>query len=325
MTTDNTPFATRIEDIDTAAIRETVCTVGMFDGVHRGHQLILQRLSAVARERGREAVVVTFDQHPRIVLGHYDGSFRLLSTNAERFEAMRRCGAGNIVVVGFTPEVAKLSARDFFDIYLSRRLKAKTLLVGHDNMFGNKRAGGFDQLFSLPGIECLRTEALADEGVEISSTQIRRALQQGDVERANRMLGYRYSISGRVVHGQALGRTMGFPTANLQPFDPMKAMPGEGVYAAEVTVDGKTYLGMANWGPRPTIGANSPELEIHLLDYHGNLYGMAATVAFVLRLRDIQTFNSLNELSRQLETDRQTVLETMKAATPRPRPSDHRQ
>ena len=296
------------------AFGDTVCTVGMFDGVHRGHQLILRRLRELACERGREAVVVTFDRHPRLVLGNTDNHFRLLSSNRERFEMMRRYGADNIVVVRFTSRLAMLSAWEFFQTCLGPYLHAKTLLVGYDNMFGNKQRDDFDRILAMPDVECVRAEALVHDGVEISSTQIRRALQQGDMGKANAMLGYDYQVEGTVVHGHALGRTIEFPTANIRISDPMKAMPKEGVYAVRVAIDGTSHKAMANWGGRPTIGEENPTLEVHLLDYEGDLYGRSVSVSFVARIRDIVAFENLDTLSRQLQNDREAALEKLDCA-----------
>lgn len=288
---------------------DTVCTVGMFDGVHRGHQHVLHCLDSLARERGLAPLVVTFDRHPRVVLGHTDNHFRLLSSNSERIEAMRRYSCANIVVVRFTSQLAKLSACDFFSSYLKPYLRVSTLLVGYDNMFGNKQQGDFERLLALPDVECVRAEALVSDGTEISSTQIRNALQQGDMARCNDMLGYCYSVSGTVVHGHAIGRTIDFPTANIQLSDPMKAMPKEGVYAVWVDIDDIRHKAMANWGGRPTLGDNEPLLEVHILDSCVDLYGRNAKVFFVARLRDIVAFDSLDDLSHQLRSDRLSALD----------------
>ena len=243
--------------------------------------------------------------HPRIVLGHTDGGFRLLSSNDERLETMKRYGAENVVVVRFTPEVARLSACEFYETCLKPKLNVKTLLVGYDNMFGNKQRNDFDRLLALPDVECVRTEALIEGNVEISSTQIRNRLADGDIVTANAMLGYGYSVEGEVVHGQAIGRTIDFPTANIEIGDSMKAMPKEGVYAVRVFVKDSPLMGIANWGARPTVGGSGRRLEVNILDYNDELYGQKVRVEFEYRLRDIVEFNSLEELSCQLRTDKE--------------------
>ena len=291
----------------------TVCTVGMFDGVHRGHQLILRRLQEVAAERGLRPVVVTFDRHPRVVLGHIDNGFRLLTTNMERARLFAQHGMshiGDVETVEFTPDVARMSACEFYETALKGGLNVKVLLLGYDNMFGNKQRNDFDKLVELPGVEVVRTEALLCNGVEISSTQIRNRLMQGEIEGANVMLGYRYAVEGRVVHGKGVGRTIEFPTANVELNDPMKAMPKEGVYAVRVRVGDSPVdqYGIANWGGRPTLGDERNVLEVHVFGCKEDLYGKDIKVAFEYRIREISEFGSLEELSRQIRADRERAM-----------------
>lgn len=286
----------------------TVCTVGMFDGVHLGHSHILRTLAAAADERSFAPVVVTFDHHPREVLGLIDNGFKLLSTTEERYALLESYGVANVALIHFTSEVASLSACEFFETCLKPYLNVKTLLVGYDNMFGNKQRNDFDRLLHLPSLDVIQAGAIKSGDTEISSTQIRRALQQGDISRANIMLGYDYSVCGTVVHGHALGRTIDFPTANIRLAEEMKAMPKEGVYAVWVSVDGTKHKAMANWGGRPTIGECEPMLEVHLLNYDGDLYGKSVHVSFVGRIRDIVAFDNLEKLSRQLAADCRAAL-----------------
>ena len=292
----------------TQGTHQHVCTVGMFDGVHRGHQLILSKLRELARQTGFTPLVVTFDRHPRVVLGHTDGNFKLLTTNEERFALLTRYGEmTDVEKIHFTPEVAKMSACEFYNEVLSKRLNVKMLLLGYDNMFGNKQKNDFDQLLDLPDVDVVRTEALRWGDVEISSTQIRNRLAAGDIVEANEMLGYSFAVSGRVLHGQAIGRTINFPTANVEIADPLKAMPREGVYAVRVYVDGGevAHLGIANWGGRPTVGDNGSRLEVHLISFDGDLYDKEVRVEFEYRIRDIKTFATLAELAAQLAADRE--------------------
>lgn len=300
----------RIQPIESyvAPVKGTVCTVGMFDGVHLGHSHILRTFADEAAKRSLTPVVVTFDRHPREVLGLIDNGFKLLSTTEERFALLESCGVENVALIHFTPEVACLSACEFFETCLKPYLNVRTLLVGYDNMFGNKQRKDFDRLLRLPSLDVIQAGAIRSGDAGISSTQIRRALQQGDISKANSMLGYDYSVHGTVVHGHGIGRTIDFPTANIRLADEMKAMPNEGVYAVRVDVDGGRYNAMANWGGRPTIGEREPTLEVHLLNYGGDLYGKSVRVSFAARIRDIVAFESLDMLSRQLSTDCQTAL-----------------
>ena len=304
----------RIQPIETfvAPPGGTVCTVGMFDGVHLGHSHILRTLANVASERRLAPVVVTFDRHPREVLGLIDNGFKLLSTTEERFAMLQSYGVKDVALVRFTPEVARLSACEFFDSCLKSSLNVKSLLVGYDNMFGNKQRNDFDNLLGLDSLEVVHADAVSCGDVEISSTQIRRALQNGEISQANAMLGYHYSVSGSVVHGNAVGRTIDFPTANIHLDAPMKAMPKEGVYAVWVDLDGVRYRAMANWGARPTLGDDSPSLEVHLLDFSGDLYGRSVRISFVSRIRNIVYFSSLDDLSNQLQDDRKAALDELK-------------
>lgn len=295
----------------------TVCTVGMFDGVHRGHQLILRRLQEVAAERGLRPVAVTFDRHPRVVLGHTDNGFRLLTTNEERarlFSVQGLTHDDEVETVAFTPEVAQMSACEFYERELKGRLNVRVLLLGYDNMFGNRQKNDFDRLLAMPEVVVVKSEALVCDGVEISSTQIRNRLMAGDIMGANEMLGYSYSVEGRVVHGRGIGRTMGFPTANVEVDERMKAMPKVGVYAVRAWVEGsgKAWLGIANWGGRPTLDDEGDALEVNLFGYDGDLYGRRMRVAFEQRLRDIREFANLDELSHQLDCDRRSAQNILK-------------
>ncbi|MCR5822266.1 MAG: riboflavin biosynthesis protein RibF [Bacteroidales bacterium] len=283
-----------------------IVTVGMFDGVHLGHRHVIERLNREAASRGLEPVVVTFDCHPRIVLGKADNGFRLLSTADERSALLAEAGARNVAVLHFTPEMAQLSTCRFFNDILVGQLGIRALLLGYDNMFGNKSAADFDRLpfeAEKNNVGLLVDEALYLDAVEISSTQIRKALAAGDIALANRMLGHPYSVSGTVVPGRKVGRTMGFPTANVKPADPLKAMPSDGVYAVKVNIDGHRYVAMANLGPQPTFGEATFTFEVHIIDYNGDLYGRTVTVEFTRRLRDIVRFDSAEALQHQLQID----------------------
>lgn len=283
-----------------------IATVGMFDGVHLGHRRVIERLNREAQSRGLEPIVVTFDRHPRIVLGKADNGFRLLSTADERGALLDEAGAENVAVLHFTPEMAQLSTCRFFNDILVGQLGIRALLLGYDNMFGNKSAADFDRLpfeAEKNNVGLLVDEALYLDAVEISSTQIRKALAAGDIALANRMLGHSYSVSGTVVPGRKVGRTIGFPTANMVASDRLKALPADGVYAVNATVGGRRYAAMANLGPQPTFGEAATAFEVHIIDYSGDLYGSTVRVEFVRRLRDIVRFDSAEALQHQLEKD----------------------
>ena len=274
-------------------------TVGMFDGVHLGHRHILATLRTTAAELGLEPVVVTFDRHPREVLSPDTGILRL-TTNAERAALIHECGVEQIVELPFTRQLASLSACEFLREVLVGQLGARALVLGYDNMFGNKQR---DDFASLPdeaarlGVDLRVDEAVVMDGRDISSTRIRKALTAGRVEEASGLLGAHYSITGQVEQGFHIGRTLGFPTANIT-IPTGKTLPADGVYAVLCPTPA-----ICNLGPRPTFGSASRTLEVHLLGRHDDLYGQTLAVQFVARLRDIQTFPSAEALAVQLEKD----------------------
>ena len=297
-----------IEDINILD-RETMVTVGMFDGLHLGHRHLLATLSEQSKKRDLTPIVVTFDRHPRQVL-HPESPMQLLSTADERMQMLADFGVETVAMVNFDVEAASMSACRFAENYLCSRLAMKTLLLGYDNSFGSKSNDDFARLPEVAerhGFDILHDSAVYVNGVDVSSTKIRRALQQGDLRRANAMLGTPYSLSGRVVHGRHVGTGLGFPTANIQPEDSHKMLPGAGVYAMRASVGGRDYVAMANLGDQPTFHSEHPVLEVHLLDFDGDLYGSEVRVTFLEKLRDIRQFASVEALRQQLERDRADV------------------
>ncbi len=288
-----------------------IATVGTFDGLHRGHQHILEELVRHARQQYLVPLVVTFDAHPRIVLGSAGSDFRLLSASLyDRLETFRVYGIQHLLLIHFTPQVAALPACGFLQKCICDNVNLKALLLGYDNVFGNKHCNDFDQIDTFAhdhGIHIYRDEAVLHQGIDISSTQVRKALVAGDVSLASAMLGHPFRLRGVVVHGCQLGRSIHFPTANIAINNPYQALPADGVYAVNVTLNGTQYHGMANLGQRPTVGDAQRTLEVHLLQYQGDLYGQSLTVEFVHFLRPISCFHSVNALAEQLKCDlRQT-------------------
>ena len=295
-------------------VKGTAVTVGMFDGVHRGHQHILALLRQEATRLGLTPVVVTFDLHPRQVLGGGVGGvdvnqFYRVTTNEERYALLERFGIHHVLELHFTPEVAALSACQFFEQILLQRLHAKALVLGYDNMFGSKHHNDFDRLPSLAkslGVSVAVDTAVRFRDIDISSTQVRKALKMGDVELAADFLGYNYRLWGLVVKGRQMGRQLGFPTANVCLDDTTKVMPADGVYAVRVQLENSSEIrmGMANFGGQPTFGLDKPVFEVNIFDFDGDLYGTTLSVEFVSRLRDVQKFGSIPELVDQLCADR---------------------
>jgi len=293
-----------IEDINILD-RETMVTVGMFDGLHLGHRHLLATLSEQSKKRDLTPIVVTFDRHPRQVL-HPESPMQLLSTADERMQMLADFGVETVAMVNFDVEAASMSACRFAENYLCSRLAMKTLLLGYDNSFGSKSNDDFARLPEVAerhGFDILHDSAVFVNDVDVSSTKIRRALQQGDIEAANAMLGYPYRFSGHVVHGRHIGTGLGFPTANLVSDDRNKLLPANGVYALRAMVDGVTWPAMANLGMQPTFDGHQSAFEVHLIGFDKDLYGRQITVEFVGRIRDIKPFSSPMELKAQLMKD----------------------
>ena len=281
-----------------------IATTGFFDGVHCGHRLVAERLVSEARKRGDGSLVVTFWPHPRAVLQDGARELRLLTTLDEKKDLLHGLGVDRIEVLDFTRTFAALTAGEYLRL-LKDRFGVTTLLMGYDNRIGSDRLTASDLLPVAEGLglELARVEALGD--VPISSTKIRKALEEGKVEEANGMLGYRYGLYGAVVAGNRLGRTIGFPTANLQLYEPLKLIPGNGVYAVEAEVLGRSFRAMTNIGTRPTVGGTVRTVETHILDFDEDIYGLPLRIRFLRRIRDEVRFPSLDALKAQLGKDRE--------------------
>lgn len=288
------------------AERRTAVTVGTFDGVHRGHRDVLERLGARARETGLDALVISFDPHPLEVVRPAAAPL-LLTPGAERLTAMADTGIGRMAVLPFTPALAALSATAFVEQILIGRFGMRQLLIGHDHGFGRDRAGDVEVLQSLGrergfGVEVVPAVTCAD-GSPVSSTLVRRAISEGDLALAQAALGRRYAVHGEVVAGDGRGRALGFRTLNLSLPSPRKLLPPVGVYAVVAETRRERFGGMMNLGPRPTFGDGRISLEAHLFDADGDYYGEHVRVEFVERLRDVTKFPSPAALIEQLSRD----------------------
>lgn len=272
-----------------------VVTTGFFDGVHLGHRHVLETLVSSARERGEEALVVTFWPHPRAVLQQDARDFRLLTSLEEKKALLLGCGVHRVEVIPFTRAFAAMTAAEYLDL-LREKYGATLVIMGYDNRIGSDHKTAAE----LPGV------VVVDEvgNDSLSSTKIRKALEDGDVTGAAAMLGRPYGLHGVVVAGNRLGRTIGFPTANMQLYEPLKLVPGNGVYAVEVDVLGQKYRGMTNIGTRPTVGGTSRTIETHILDFDQDIYGLPLEIRFFRRIRSEIHFPSLDALRVQLEKDR---------------------
>ena len=287
-----------------------IATTGFFDGVHLGHRLVIERLVSLAHARGDESLVVTFWPHPRAVLQNGARELRLLNSLEEKKELLRVLGVDRVEVLDFTRSFAALTAEQYLREILRDRFGVTTLLMGYDNRLGSDRltAASLKPIADGMGMELMELSPLSfrpsEASGEISSTQIRAALEEGDITSAAEMLGYGYTLRGVVVAGNRLGRTIGFPTANMKLYEPLKLVPGRGVYAVEAEVLGKKYRGMTNIGLRPTVGGSFTTIETHILDFDEDIYGLPLRITFLRRLRDEVHFPSLEALKDQLEKDR---------------------
>ena len=288
-----------------------VVATGFFDGVHTGHRLVIKQLVEAAAVRGDESMVVTFWPHPRNVLQKEARSLRLLTTLEQKKRILLDLGVGHVEVLQFTKDFSTMTTEDYLR-KLMEEYGAKTILLGYDNRMGCD-AKGTDQVAAIAldlGLEVIRTEMVSSEkGYAVSSTKIRQRLEEGDVKGAASMLGYGYSLHGVVVAGNRLGRTIGFPTANMQLYEPLKLIPCNGVYSVEVETLGSRFLGMCNIGCRPTVGTgNARTIETHIFDFDEDIYGLDMKITFIERIREEQRFESLDELKAQLTKDKAVIL-----------------
>ncbi|MCQ2184902.1 MAG: riboflavin biosynthesis protein RibF [Bacteroidales bacterium] len=287
-----------------------VATIGFFDGVHSGHRQILSSLVKAARSRGASSLVVTFWPHPRTILQQDAREFRLLTNISEKVDMIRRAGVDDVKVLTFSKEFSRMNTEQFIRDVLIGKFSVTTLLVGYDNRMGSDLLSPDEtaSIASSLSLEVLRCPSFEKDGVTVSSSVIRRAIAQGRMKEASSLLGYNYSISGVVVSGNRLGRTIGFPTANMQLYDPLRQLPECGVYGVKVKVLGKEYGGMTNIGVRPTVSDKSLlTIETNIFDFDEDIYGLDISVEFIDRVRDERHFPSVAALSEQLAGDREFI------------------
>ena len=300
-------------------IPNAVVTIGTFDGVHIGHQAIFRKMRELAKTIDGQTVVVTFSPHPRQVLNIDSSNLRFICTEEEKLKRIEQFGIDNVVIITFTKEFARTPSEDFIKNFIIERIKPSYIVVGYDHHFGKNRMGDFDQLTQLGqqfSFKVERVEAQDVDEVAVSSTKIRHALAIGDVATANRLLGYPYSVTAEVVRGNMIGRTIGFPTANLELPKEYRLINNAGVYTCLVDLNGTTYKAMANIGKRPTIGDRDDDnfiIEVNIFDFDQDIYGQHITVRFLDRIRSEVKFNGLEELKTQLNQDRERAKAMLEA------------
>lgn len=301
-------------DVSQFNVAKPVLTVGSFDGVHMGHRKVIDRLNEIAKQNGGESVIFTFSPHPRLVLTKDQSSLRLLTTLNEKIELLDQAGVDHLIIYPFTRDFSELSYTDFVRILLVNQLNIDSLVVGYDHKFGKDRKGDFEMLQGLSmafNFKLEKLDVLLSDNMSISSTKIRQALQIGDISKANRYLGYPFSLHGTVIEGQKLGRKIQFPTANIEASDPHKIIPGYGVYAVLVNIEGVIHRGMLNIGTRPTINNNADNrsIEVHIFDFDKDIYKKQLELKFVTKIREEQKFGSIDGLRSQLQKDKLDVQE----------------
>jgi riboflavin kinase/FMN adenylyltransferase len=288
------------------AFKKAVITIGTFDGLHDGHRKIISQLKEVAQNINGTTVVITFFPHPRHVLSNTENKVFILNTLEEKIALLQAEGIENLVIVPFTNEFSSMDAEAYISDFLVNSFHPHTIIIGYDHRFGKNRTGNFELLKEGEkkyGYEVVEITAQQLNDIAISSTKIRQKLSEGDVTAANSLLGYAYFFSGKVVKGDQLGRTIGFPTANLEIAEQEKLIPGNGVYAVDVMIKDIKLKGMMNIGFRPTVGGIVRKIEVNIFDFNEDIYDQNITVFLKTKLRDEMKFNGLEELKIQLGND----------------------
>ncbi len=299
-----------LHNLENFSAERVVATVGTFDGLHLGHQKILNLLKAESVKCSGTSVVFTFAQHPRLILDSDSTHLKLLSTLDEKIHLFEKLGIDILILYPFTKDFAKNTADEFISKFLVEKLHIQTLIVGYDHHFGKERQGekqNIEHLADKYQFNIINVDPLQIDNINVSSTKIRNDLHDGNMTHVNRMLGYSYNITGLVVEGKKLGRQLGFPTANIEVFDKLKQIPANGVYAVTIQIGTQLHKGMLNIGTRPTVNADTSEktIETHIFNFNQNIYNQQLTVFFIARLRNEMAFENVELLKYQLAQDMQ--------------------
>lgn len=284
-----------------------VVTIGTFDGVHLGHRKILQRVCNLAETANGTSIIITFWPHPRLVLHPEETDLKLLNTFKEKAKLLQDFGIDHLIKIPFTKSFARLTSQEFIVEILVKAVGTKKLVIGYDHRFGNDREGGFQHLVDNANNYGFEVEEIPRQEVDnigISSSKIRKALFDGEIESANEFLGRPYNISGQVVTGDQIGRDMGFPTANIEVNDQFKLIPSVGIYAVKVNISGEAFKGMLYIGSRPTLNQSKQSIEVNIFDFDNNIYDEKIDIFFYSQLRKDAKFDNLDQLKAQLEKDK---------------------
>jgi len=294
------------------SIPSPVLTIGTFDGVHIGHQRIINQLNEVGQVKDGESVLFTFYPHPRMVIFPENHGLKLIQTQEEKLQKLSRMGLQNVIVYPFTKDFSRLTGTQFVRDFLVNKLNVKTIVIGYDHQFGRNREGTLKLLHELSpvyGFDVIEIEAQDIDDVNVSSTKIRSAIAEGDIQTANSYLGEPFQINGKIIKGKQIGRKIGFPTANLSIENELKLLPKNGAYAVRCTLEnGVMHFGLLNIGVRPTVSIHKNlSIEVHILDFSGDIYGQNLQVELLDFLRDEKKFLTLEELKTQITTDEELV------------------
>lgn len=301
------------KDYRNLRISDPFVTIGVFDGVHLGHQALLRQLVTAAGEKGSESVVITFDPHPKHVLSQDNEDLLFLSTMREKEKLLHDSKIDHLIVINFTKDLGNIEAPDFIRDILVKNIGIKHLLVGYNNQFGRARGGDISKIREyarIYGFTVDQAEGVSGEEGIISSTAIREALLSGNLANANKWLGYSYQVTGKVIEGKKLGRSLGFPTANIKPDEDNKLIPASGVYAVEVLIENDLRPGVLSIGFNPTVDPErrTRSIEVNIFDFEDDLYGKTVTIFFRYRLRDEKKFENTDQLRIQMALDRDEAL-----------------
>ncbi|MGV3509496.1 MAG: bifunctional riboflavin kinase/FAD synthetase [Sphingobacteriaceae bacterium] len=293
-------------------VNNAVVTIGTFDGVHIGHRKIISRLTEVARQINGESVILTFFPHPRMILNPEDGNLKLITTINEKADLLKKLGVDHLIITPFTRDFSNLSAETYIKQILVDKIGTRKIIIGYDHHFGKDREGNLQQLQKFAPEYGFEVEEIPEQDIHdvaVSSTKVRNALLNGDVETANDFLGYPFSLFGQVIKGDQLGRKLGFPTANLLIEENYKLIPTDGIYAVKVKLDGEqAFHGMAYIGNRPTINGMSRNIEVNIFDFDRDIYRQYITIEFLHFIRGDMRFESLEELKDQISKDKQSAI-----------------
>lgn len=293
-------------------IKNSAVTTGTFDGVHSGHQVIINQLKSAAQKINGESILLTFFPHPRMVLYPDDNDLRLLNTIEERIELLAKSGIDHLIIHPFSKEFSRLTSTEFVRDILVNKLNVAKLVIGYDHHFGRNREGSFNHLKELAPVYDFNVEEIPAQEIQqvnISSTKIRCSLIAGEINAATQFLGYHYFLNGTVIEGNKVGRKMGFPTANLKINEWYKLIPAKGVYAVKIKIDNDCYNGMLNIGNRPTLNGTDETIEVNIFNFDENIYNKAVRIEFYEKIRNEQKFDDITNLKNQLKKDKESALQ----------------